>query len=88
MPMTREGFLKRLQAGKSVRSGYHKDEFEGLISAWLHGSLFILTWEECPRGDAFNEHLYTRDERHLFETAEELLAFVEERGYTAADFRP
>jgi hypothetical protein len=88
MPMTREGILKRLQAGKSVCCVYSKGELEGLISAWLYEGVFILTWEECPRGEVFNEHLYTRDERYQFETAEALLAFVEQGGYPASEFRP
>ena len=49
---------------------------------------FVLTWEECRDGDQYNEHAYTRDERHQFETAEQVLAFVSQAGYPASLFSP
>jgi hypothetical protein len=67
---------------------YKVGELIGLISAWPHGGAFVLTWEECRDGDQYNEHAYTRDQRHTFETAEDLLAFVEANGYPASAFRP
>jgi hypothetical protein len=86
--MTPEGFLRRLRAGKSVNCTYRRDGLTGLLSAWAHDGRFVLTWEECREGDQYNEHAYTRDERHLFGTAEELLAFVEQSGYPASAFGP
>jgi len=48
----------------------------------------VLTWEECHSGDQHNEHVYTRDERKQFDSAEQVLAFVEQAGYPASAFRP
>jgi hypothetical protein len=86
--MTPEGFLRRLGAGKVVNCVYRRDGLSGLISAWPHGGGFVLTWEECRNGDQYNEHAYTRDERHVFEKAEDVLAFVERAGYPASEFGP
>ena len=88
MAMTCSGFLHRLRSGKVVNCTYRADDRAGLISAWPHGSTFVLTWEECHDGDQYNEHNYTRDERHEFATAEEVLAFVERSGYPASVFGP
>jgi hypothetical protein len=38
--------------------------------------------------DVHQATTYARDERHTFETAEDLLAFVEANGYPASAFRP
>lgn len=86
--LSREGFLKRLRAGKSVNCVYRRDEFAGLISAWAYEGRFILTCEECPAGEQYDESCYTRDERHEFATADEVLAFVEDRGYPHSAFQP
>jgi hypothetical protein len=86
--MTTEGFLRRLRAGKVVNCTYHQGDLTGLIAAWAHGGGFVLTWEECRTGDQYNENAYTRDERYEFATAEEVLAFVEGKGYPASAFGP
>ena len=88
MGMSPDGFLKRLHDGKAVNCIYRTGELAGLISAWPHGGGFVLTWEECKDGEQYNEHAYTRDERHQFETAEQVLAFVSQTGYPASAFRP
>jgi hypothetical protein len=86
--MTSEGFLNRLKSGKPVSCVYRHEGLSGLISAWLNGGLFILTWEECPDGQQYDESTYTRDERRQFETAEDLLAFVEKNGHPSSAFCP
>jgi hypothetical protein len=86
--MTIEGFLRRLDDGKVVNCLYRTGEFAGLISAWAHDGRFVLTWEECLDGDQYNEHAYTRDERHEFASAEEVLAFVATGGHPASSFHP
>jgi len=86
--MTSEGFLRRLHAGKAVNCTYRQGELSGLVAAWPHGDGFVLTWEECQEGDQYNEHAYTRDERHVFNTAEEVLAFVQQAGHPASAFGP
>ena len=52
-----------------------------------HDGRFVLTWEECRKAEQYNENSYTRDERHLFD-AEEILAFVEQSGYSVSAFNP
>lgn len=86
--MTPEGFRDRLSAGKAVNCVYRAGELAGLISAWGYDGGFVLTWEECRDGDQYDESAYTRDERHRFATAEEVLTFVEDRGYPASRFEP
>ena len=86
--MTPDGFLRRLRSGKQVNCVYSAGELTGLISAWPHGAGFVLTWEECRRGDQYDEHAYTRDERHQFEAAEGVLTFVERAGHPASAFGP
>jgi hypothetical protein len=88
MGMSPDGFLKRLRSGKAVNCIYRVGELQGLISAWPHGGAFVLTWEECREGDQYNESAYTRDERHQFDSAEQLLVFVAEAGYPASAFSP
>ena len=88
MAMSREGFLDRLKSAKAVNCTYQSGEFCGLISVWFHDRAFVLTWEECKAGDQYNEQSYTRDENHRFQTAEEVLAFVEAAGYPASAFTP
>jgi hypothetical protein len=88
MPLTREGFLNRLRSGKSAICIYQEDGKSGLINTWLHEQQFILTWEECLDGDQYNENEYTRDERYIFQSAEQLLIFLESTGYTAEQLSP
>ena len=88
MGMTREGFLKRLSAGKVVNCTYRCDGLAGLISAWIYNGRFILTWEECRDGDQHNENAYTRDARHEFATAEDVISFVEGSGFPVSSFSP
>jgi hypothetical protein len=86
--MTSDGFLRRLRVGKSVNCVYRRERLTGLIAAWPYEDRFVLTWEECPEGQQYDESTYTRDERHLFGTAEEVLAFAEQRGFPATVFGP
>lgn len=87
--MSREGFLRRLHAGKAVNCIYRRgDDHSGLISAWAYEGRFILTWEECRDGDFNNEEAYTRDERYEFASPEEVLTFVEQRGHPPSAFKP
>jgi hypothetical protein len=72
--MSRDGFLARLRKGRAVNCIYRSGELDGLVCAWLHAGVFVLTWEECRIGDQSNEHLYTRDELHRFATADEVPA--------------
>ena len=86
--MSREGFLRRLLASRAVNCTYTQGDAAGLISAWAYEGRFVLTWEECPAGQQYDESTYTRDERHEFVSAEDVLAFVEWSGYPASAFSP
>lgn len=86
--MSPEGFLRRLRNGKVVNCVYQSGILDGLISAWPHDGGYVLTWEECRSGDQHNEHAYIRDEHRQFESAEQVLAFVEQAGYPASAFSP
>lgn len=86
--MTLEGLIRRLLAGRAVNHVYDRGELTGLVSAWKYQDAFILTWEECRKGDIHNEHLYTRDEREVFASAQDVLAYIEKNSLSAADFRP
>lgn len=86
--MTRETFLRRLDAGKGNSYLYEAPGAEGMVSVWKHEGRYVLTWEECPPGGQYDESGYTRDERHLFDDAEDLLAFLARRGLPLDGFRP
>ena len=64
-----ETFRQRVEGGRSVSLVYKTSgDLEGLVSVWLHEGEVVLTWEECPAGEQYDESVYTRDERHTFET--------------------
>lgn len=86
--MSSDGFRRRLLSSKVVNCTYSRGEVVGLISAWLHQGRFVLTWEECPVGQQYDESTYTRDERYEFASAEDVLTFVESGGYPASAFDP
>lgn len=88
MGMSADGFLRRLQQGKTVNCVYKIGDRVGLITAWRHFDELILTWEECREGEQYNESDYTRDDRYRFATSEQLLAFLEQVGYPASCFTP
>jgi len=86
--MTQQSMIDRLLDGKTANAVYRRVEFEGLLSAWCLGDRFILTWEECPLGQQYDESTYTRDERFEFATAQDLVAFVDGKGYPPSAFLP
>jgi hypothetical protein len=74
--MTLSTFTKRLDEGKANNFTYFHDGREGLVTVWKHAQSVILTWEECPAGEQYDESAYTRDERKVFESMNDLLAFL------------
>lgn len=88
MGMSSDVFIQRLRSGKAVNCVYRSGTLAGLISAWPHDGGFVVTWEECKDGDQYDEHAHTRDELHRFESAEQVMAFVEQAGYPASTFSP
>ena len=85
--MTRGGLIQQLRNGRTADHRYAGGGLRGLVSAWLHEGSFVLTWEESRSGAQAAARAGTRDERHVFATAEELVAWVEQRGLSAEDFR-
>ncbi|MCA9088366.1 MAG: hypothetical protein KDA90_06985 [Planctomycetaceae bacterium] len=81
-------FANRLFGGKTNCVVYSNGTNEGLVSVWMHGSSIVLTWEECPKGEQYDESTYTRDERHVFSTLDELTAFLSERNLSMESFAP
>jgi hypothetical protein len=88
MAMTRDGFLKRLRAGKAVNCSFCKGEVIGLIASRFYDGKYVLTWEECRPEDIHDDAAYLRDEVRDFATPEAVLAFVEENGYPPSQFHP
>jgi hypothetical protein len=81
-------FVDRLRKKKANNLTYAKDGKEGLVSVWEHAGLLVLTWEECPAGEQYDESTYTRDERHSFSTVDELLAFLATHELNPESFTP
>jgi hypothetical protein len=86
--MTLRTFVERIRTGRANNLIYSSGGKEGLISVWEHESAFVLTWEECPPGQQYNESDYTRDERHVFSTLNELLAFLSANNIKVESFTP
>lgn len=81
-------FEKRLSDGKANNLVYSKDGKDGLVSVWMHDSRIILTWEECPRGEQYDESTYGRDDRFVFGTLAELMAFLSQNKLGVDLFTP
>lgn len=79
-------FEKRLRDGKANNLTYSKDGRDGLVSVWMYESSIILTWEECPKGEQYDESTYTRDDRHVFSTIAELMTFLSHNGLAVNEF--
>jgi hypothetical protein len=83
-----ETFINRIKNQLVNNLIYQASYLEGLISVWKNQNSIILTWEECPIGEQYNEHLYTRDDRHVFETIDELFKFLTANNVDANSFTP
>jgi len=88
MGLSPHEFLMRLRERSAVNCTYRTGDLTGLVSSWDHEGRFVLTWEECREGDQYDEHVYTRDDRLSFESAEAVLAFAERSGYPASALTP
>ena len=86
--MTLKTFVERIIQNKANNYLYYRPDREGLVVVWKYNGKLILTWEECRPGDQFNEHLYTRDERYVFQEINELLDFLTAKGLGPKDFEP
>lgn len=85
----REKFIKKIQSGKACNYIYEvneRNENTGLIAVWLYNNLIVLTWEECPEGQQFDESTYSKDKVHHFNNFEELDAFFEDNNILYGNF--
>jgi hypothetical protein len=86
--MTSDEFLRCLRSGHAVHCIYRAGDLVGMIAIYPHNEVFVLHREECRDEDQRNSRANLRDEMHRFESAEEVLTFVEQAGYPAAGFSP
>lgn len=86
--MTLSTFKNRLEQGKANNLVYSRESQTGLVTVWKHEQSFILTWEECPQGMQFDESTYTRDERCVFATLDELLSYISANDLPLQSFAP
>ena len=86
--MTRTTFVTRLESCKSNRLIGAAGGLEWLINVWKDGAQYILTWEECPAGKQYDESLYTWDEVHRFDTADQVIVFLQNHGLRVGEFKP
>lgn len=86
--MKRETFLLRLTSGKSLRHVYDAGALTGLVRIWTYEGFFVLTWEECPIGEQYDESTYTKDLREVFATPAEVLAYLSREGLSPESFTP
>lgn len=86
--MSPETLRRRLEVGKCNNFQYAKGEQEGLVSVWRHQEAFILTCEECPAGGQYDESPYTRDERYVLASVDEVFRYLADNGLGVGEFRP
>ena len=86
--MSPETFWRRLEDGRCNNHLYTAGDREGLVSVWKHQGGYVLTWEECPKGGQYDESNYTRDERHLLASVDEVFRFLTDNGLSLATFHP
>ena len=88
MDTTTETFIAHLKQNKEWNFHFEDEKVEGNVNIWMHDDQFILTWQEFPPGEEDSEHLYTKDERHAFNTSAELIEFLENQKLYLAEFEP
>lgn len=86
--MTPQTFQNRIMAGKANNLVYSGNGKEGLICVWKYEDSFVLTWEECPAGEQYDESTYTRDEHFEFGSEDELFQFFLNNGLEVKSFTP
>jgi hypothetical protein len=86
--MTLDGLRRRIESGKGASIIYDKGNLQGLVSIWKTEDTIVMTWEECARGEQYDEFEYTRDERRTFETVDEVWRYVDECGLDPSTFTP
>lgn len=87
--MDRARFEAKLEGGRMLSFVYQptpSNDLTGIIEIWKYQGKYIVTWEECHQGDQYNEDSYTRDERHLFASVGEAIAFLDHHKLDTASF--
>jgi hypothetical protein len=88
LTVNRDSLCRRLEGGEGVSAVFSHGSTESLINIWKLGARYILTWEEAPQGRQFDESQYTKDERHEFQSAEEIPAFLKKHSIPLDLFKP
>ena len=88
LSMRLDTFLDRLEKNKSNVFTYSTANKENMVNVWRYEGKYVLTWEECPPGQQYDESTYTRDERYEFGAVDELLRFLEQSGLSTESFTP
>lgn len=86
--MTEATFIARIESGKSNYLIYSSEGKDGLVSVWKHDGSYILTWEECPAGQQYDESTYTRDQTQRFAAREQVIEFLKSHGLNVREFKP
>lgn len=86
--MTLQTFIARIEDSKVNNLIYQAEGKEGLVSVWKHEGAYVLTWEECPQGQQYDESEYTRDEREQFSTIGQLIDYLDKAGVKPESFTP
>ena len=86
--MTRNGFIEAVERGKSRYYRYATEKLEGMISVWKHEQKYVVTWEECPPGQQYDESTYTRDDVFHFTSTDDLLKFLADSQIPIDHFEP
>jgi len=85
--MDKKVFLEKIET-KGCSYIYTNGNLTGLVNVYTYEDLIVLTWEECPIGEQYDESLYTKDEVHHFKTVEEIEVFFKKRNINYSLFSP
>jgi hypothetical protein len=65
---------------------FWREKLQSLVEVWRYEDRIILTWEEAPDGAQYDESRYTKDERHVFDSVGQALAFLEQHAVAFSEF--
>lgn len=74
--MMKSEFIDTIENRIALNYLYSTSTIEGLVTVWKHELKYVLTWEECPPGEQYDESRYTRDDVFHFTTTDDLLKFL------------
>jgi hypothetical protein len=82
----KERIRRIVESGGVAAATFWREKLQSLVEVWRHEGRIILTWEEAPDGAQYDESRYTKDERHVFDSIGEALAFLEQHGVPFSEF--